>query len=61
MRMEKEEGMVEVVNKLLTMDVFERRFGSVTLWNDRITVNHRDFGGRLYGCLYRQDYNRLQS
>jgi hypothetical protein len=30
-----EEGMVEVVNELLAMDVFERRFDFVTMWNDK--------------------------
>jgi hypothetical protein len=36
--MEKEEGMLEVVNELLTMDVFERRFGSITMWNNKNCV-----------------------
>jgi hypothetical protein len=37
-----EEGMVEVVNEPLAMDVFERRFDFVTMWNDKKCVNPRD-------------------
>jgi hypothetical protein len=57
-----EEGMVEVVNELLAMDVLsERRFGSITMWNDVNCANHHISGERLYGRLYRKGYNRLQS